>query len=168
MWIILLYTSLHAQNLRTNPVAWVIGPNLRLDAQVAHAWTIGVTATHTDREINAVKVSGSSAGVVLGCDFYGAFKDSWFIDLGSAYGDYTVSAVNPSGTTTDKKLHNINTRLILGYAWFWEAFNIALGAGVETNSSGGGTLNDENGNPTAKIPIPTTGLGTEAALGWVF
>jgi hypothetical protein len=154
--------SANTWNLRTSPVSWVVGPNLRLDLRASDSWTVGVTGNYFDTKLKAVNLTGNNGGVVATYNFSGTFSDSWYLEGGVAYGDLQAS-------TSADTLHltNWSGRIYGGYHWFWTHFNLSLGAGVNLNSAGGKQILDSTGNQV-KVPIyPATGA-VDVAIGLAF
>lgn len=155
-------------NLRTNPVGWVVGPNLRIDLRMSENWTAGAGGVFMDSKIKAVKLNGMTGGLIFGYNFSGALTPSWFVDFGAGYGDLRAEATALSGQVVKTHVYNISARGVAGYHWFWGHFNLALGAGVETNSAGNKDIQDQSGNKVESIPIRPVALATEASIGMAF
>jgi len=161
-------TSDYNWNLRTSPIAWVVGPNLRLDVRAGEQWTLGVTGVSIDNKIKAVDLSGTTGGVILSFNLEGALTDSWFVDAGMAYGDIRAQGTATNGQVYIAHLYNISEHFVGGYHWFWEHFNLAVGAGVDFNSAGGRNIVDGNGSKVVEIPVRGAMFASEASIGMAF
>lgn len=155
-------------NVRTNPIGWVIGPNLRLDTRVSEQWAFGVGGVYLDRTIRAVKMKGTTGELFMTYYWNQVFEPSWYVDLGLAYGDFRAEATDTSGQLASMRFGNFSAQVILGYHWFWHPFNLALGAGVVSNSAGKKDIVDTNGRVVDQVPLRSLGLATDASIGLSF
>ena len=176
--IVLLFASVFARaedgdytlNLRSSPLGWVVGPNVRIDVKIAEHWSLGLAGNSLDRKIKTVNLEGKTASLYLTYALYSALTDTWFFDVGVGYGDIRAEA---SSTATgnqpfERKIHNTVAHYLTGYQWYWSRFNLSLGGGLETNSDGDTFITDNNGTIVEKIPIRRTLFILDASLGFAF
>jgi hypothetical protein len=161
------YAEEFTWNLRTNPLGWILGPNLRLDLRMSENWSIGVSGSSTDSRIKEVKLTGATGGVDFSYNFSGAFKPSWFVDAIAGYADLSAQAT-PNGQIYKEHLYDVIGKVATGYHWYWGHFNLVFDGAVEGHSAGGKTINDQNGNRIEDIPIKAVGVMIEASIGLAF
>lgn len=167
----LLSLSAHADlnwNLRTSPLQWIVGPNLRVDYRIDEQWSVGATGVYIDRVIKTVAMLESAAGVMVQFSYPQNMSSSFFVESGISYADISASALASNDHIESVKVHNISTRVQTGYQWFWGPANIAIGGGWEHNSAGDTDINDPSGNKVNRIPVRRNLFVPEASVGWAF
>jgi hypothetical protein len=155
-------------NFRTQPLGWVIAPNARVDYKLGEQWTLGLAATALDRKIKAVKLRGTTAGLLLDYAFNSALTNSWILEGGVFYGGLTAEAKNAGGQTFSRALPNAGARMVAGYQWYWGRFNLSLDMGADYNSQGDKNVEDSSGAKVEKIPINSLAFVSEGAIGLAF
>ena len=155
-------------NVRTDPIGWIHGANARVDYRLGNQWTLGPAIQYVDARESGVKINVESVGMFTNFYFNQAFADSWFLELGLAYGELRAEANNSVGQIEKTRILDIGGMLLGGYHWFWERFNLCLGLGINTNSAGHADITDEKGNKVNSVPIPPIGLAADISVGWAF
>lgn len=155
-------------NVRTNPIGWVIGPNLRLDTRLSEQWAFGVGGFYLDHTIRAVKMKGTSGEIFVTYYWSQVFESGGYVDMGLAYGDFRAEATDTVGQLASTQFGNLSAQMSLGYHWFWHPFNLALGAGVVSNSAAKKDIADNNGRVVDQVPLSGLGLATDASIGLSF
>ena len=155
-------------NLRSDPIQWVIGPNLRLDMRAFENWTVGLTTVYTDADIHAVHLTGTSVGAAITYNLSGALIDSWYADVAGEYSSYNATATAADGSPGSLRVHSWGGRVVGGYHWFWGHFNFALGGGCDFNSAANQVIYEANGEAIANVPLPAAIFVMETSLGLAF
>lgn len=155
-------------NLRTNPIAWVVGPNARLDYELNDTFTVGLGGNYVDRQIRAVDMNGQAGVLYLTYNFEASFTDGWFAEAGAGYGSYKAQANESAGAVDTLQVHNISGTALAGYHWFWDWFSLSLAGMFYVNSAGGKPIQNASGNTVANVPYPASGGGVDLSLGVMF
>lgn len=155
-------------NVRTAPLTLVVGTNLRVDYKVSDEISVGASGLYVDRRIKAVGILESSASVIIQYSFSGALTTGWFLESGIGYGDIKATAASASGQEESRQLHNISARVVGGYVWFWQSWNISVGGGLAHNSAGDQDVEDSSGKSMTKIPLRKNLFVPEFSVGWAF
>ena len=163
---IALLTSLTAKaemNLTFKPIELLIGSlNAKLDIPLNSNWVIGPQLTLLNLTIGDATIAATSLGVDFGYYFSGNFQDSGYVTPGISYGSFSVENSNDEVSVSGASLSVVG-----GYHWFWETFNLRLGAGTSFFTGNASvSLEDENGDEQ-DISL-STGLIIDFALGFKF
>lgn len=163
-------------NIRFGPVALLIGVvNIGVDVAVHDQLTIGPEVSYlhwnlsssgaftTDYDIRAY-----AAGLRANWYANGVFTDGLYIAPKISYSKATVSSSDSTGTVEGEASVFVATGLV-GYAWFWDGFNIHLGGGASLPVGDGNVKIKDSTGQEDSVSISRTGnLALEFDLGWTF
>jgi hypothetical protein len=155
-------------NIRTQPLLWVVAPNLRADYKLSDQFTLGLAGTALDNKIKGVKLKGTTGALILNYNFSSSLANGGVVELGVVASGLSAEAKDASGQVFTRTLANSGGRFLLGYQWFWDHFNLSVGAGADYNSQGGKYVEDSNGNKLEKIPLYEVAFASEGVIGWAF
>ena len=131
--------------LISNTIESIIGiQNLEYSYKFADHWTIGVNVTSPNHaKNNNIELNGSSFGGITRYYYKPAYQDdSWYLMAAANKSNYEAS-INSNGTRyTGKGEDSIVAGG--GYHWFWDNFNMSVGASISSQSKI--TLKDAAGN----------------------
>lgn len=156
-------------NFRFQPLPLLVGlVNGSFDFKMSENWTLGPVMGLWNVKIGDVKLKASMIGVQGRYYFEPVFsEDTWYLAGGLNYATVDAELVDNSITYTGSA-SGASLSLGGGYHWFWESFNMALGAHlalgrseVEVKDSNGNKYRDSARNPSA-------GIGLDYSLGWTF
>ena len=163
-------------DFRFSPLGLVVGSiNLDFDIAITPDWTIGPALQYWHLKINSgsdftssFDITAYAAGVRANWFYNGVFTDGLYVGPSAKYANVTLNTTNSSGSVSG----NINGFLagcLVGYGWFWDSFNIMLGAGanIGIGNSGNITVTGSSGNQTT-TSTSLSGIDLEFSLGWAF
>lgn len=159
-------------NVRVAPVA-LLGNylNTDIDFPVDESWSLGPTITYRSFSTTSVGFSNDISASVLGLGargtWYenGVFEQGWFVSPIAQY--ISVSAKSGSASAS---VGVFGVSAIGGYHWFWDNFNLNLGAGF-TSLMGGSTIKVTDGTTTtsAEVSLPSYNtIALDFMIGYLF
>ena len=161
-------------NFRFSPLSLLIGvANVSLDVTIAPDWTLGPSLSYAKFKIDANGNNGTSydvnlasAGVRANWFRNGVYTDGLYV---APFVTYLKTSIEASGTTTvTGDAAGVAFGGIVGYGWFWNSFNMMLGAGAAAATGESNmVVTDNNGNRT-DVPNRGVGLTGEYTIGWTF
>ncbi len=122
-------------NLTSNALGNAIGfPNIEYSYKLSEHLTFGVMGSNGKAKINNLEVKGSAVGLIARYYLKPAFTNSsWYLvtaaNKNSFRATYTENAIEYIGESNQTV-----AGAGAGYHWFWDSFNISLGA-LLTNQS---------------------------------
>lgn len=163
-------------NIRFNPLLLLLGLNGEADFAVDPDWTIGPSLTYyhlktpsnSSLYMSDFELNGYDVGVRANWFRDGVFQSGMYVGPSVHYANITVTGTDSSGVTRTGTASPILATAVVGYAWFWNTFNMMLGGGgtVPLGNSKV-TITDSTGKNT-DYPINLAGLALEFTLGWKF
>jgi hypothetical protein len=168
------------KNFRFSPLTILAGLALvELDLVMGDQWTLGPTAFLANMDFNTttsagatqnVKVTGGGIGLRANYYFDGVFKDGWY--LSPQITAQNVKAAVTQGTLTGTaEAAGVVIKAIGGYHWFWDSFNLNLGAGISSFSGPEEITVVYNNGTSEKVStksFATTGAALDFTIGWTF
>jgi hypothetical protein len=151
--------------LINNAVDSIIGlQNLEYSYKAAENLTIGVTAISAEQlKINDIELNGNSYGGIVRYYFEPVFEaDSWYLAAAANKTNFEASIISNGTKYTGKSDNSIAAGG--GYHWFWNDFNMTLGAMISYKSKI--QLKDAAGNQYIDSINPN--LGFEIKMGGSF
>lgn len=132
-------------NLTGNIVGNVLGIfNLEYSYKAFDHATLGVTGYTGAAKVDGYKISGGSYGLIGRYYIKPAFESSsWFLAAGVEKKDFNVSKTK-DGIKYNGKADDVVASIGVGYHWFWDSFNLGVGA-LATNQPKV-ELADDSGN----------------------
>lgn len=114
-----------------------------------------------------VTVSGANYGVLGTWYQGGVYTDGWYVSPGISTGSVKAESADAAG---DLKADGTVTlgRVVAGYGWFWDSFNMMLGVGG--NAALGDskvTFKDTTGNQVEETNLYSSWTA-EYKIGWSF
>jgi hypothetical protein len=167
-------------NIRFNPLVLIAGlVMVDFDIKVSDNWTVGptllgggikFTSTDSGGASDTIEVKASGFGVRGNYYFNGVFTDGWY--LSPAIQRQSIS-VDVSDATSSASAEVTGTVLtgVGGYHWFWDSFNLNLGAGFSSWSGPAKIHVVDSGGNTQDVDASTsraTGLAIDFMIGWSF
>lgn len=164
-------------NVRVAPIGLLIGYiNIDVDFKVSREWTVGPTVTYWKYNFDSVYYTGGklqgetrSIGARGIWSKNGAYHDGLYITpmIQFMSAKVTGTSVSTGREVTGTASVPILTGLV-GYQWFWDNFNLNLGAGFSVGAAS--TKVDVNdGTTTSSVESSrSSGLALDFTLGWVF
>ena len=139
--------------------------NLEYSYKVSEHWTFGVIGASTSRHITNqdIKLNGNAYGAVIRYYINPAFQNHTWYFAGTAMKTNFEARINSNGTDYFGKADDMLT-ISAGHHWFWQSFNIALGAAfsnpanIEIKDAGGNKYKDSF----------NTNIGLELKIGGMF
>jgi hypothetical protein len=161
-------------NFRFSPLGLIVGlASISLDIAIHPEWTVGPELSYAKFNVNtsgtnptSLDVNLASAGLRANWFKNGVYTDGLYV---GPFVRYAKTSINASGATTvTGETSGVAAGSLIGYGWFWDSFNMMLGAGAAVASGESNmVVTDSNGNRTA-IPNRGVGLAGEFSLGWNF
>ncbi len=182
-----VFASPHAQatpddtmNLRFSPIGLVVGlVMLDFDFKINDNWTLGpsvllggfeLTSTDSGGASESIKVKAGGFGVKANYYFNGAFTDGWYLSPSIQRQSISVEVADATSSASAEVTGTI-LRAIGGYHWFWDSFNLNLGAGFSSWSGPSKVRVTDSGGSTQDIDASSTraaGLAVDFMIGWSF
>lgn len=163
-------------NFRFGPIVALIGVlDIGLDIVVHPNWTIGPEFTYLKWSLTSSSSFDSNyeiTGLAIGgrANFYpdGVFSDGLYISPILRYVNVKVVTSDTSGEVTGEASPLIATGLV-GYAWFWDSFNMHLGGGLSLPMGDSKVKVRNTAGNDDEVEFRRTGaLALEFNLGWTF
>lgn len=138
-------TAEDRHNFTSNALGNILGLfNLEYSYKVLSHATLGITAYTGDATIDNYKLDGNSFGLVSRIYAKPAFEErSWYLVAAVDKKNFDVSRTE-NGIEYAGKSEDVVGSIGVGYHWFWDSFNVSLGA-LATNQKKI-ELTDNSGN----------------------
>lgn len=163
-------------NVRFGPISLLVGVvNMGLDIAVNDSWTVGPEFSYmhrtlsstagftTDYDVKAYAIGGRAIWYANG-----VFTDGLYITPKLDWAKAKVSSTDTLGTVEGEASAFVASGLI-GYAWFWDSFNIHLGGGLSLPMGEYKVkIKDSSGSEESVTVSRTGNLALEFDLGWSF
>ena len=170
------------KNFRFGPIALLAGGlALDLDFRINEQWTIGpslgyIKLKDKDRTTDSgdpaeAEVQASALGVRANYYFDSAFVDGWFLGPSFSFAKLEVDVKNKSTLqSASAEVSGAAIGILAGYHWFWDSFNLNLGAGISSFTGPEKvTVNYSDGTKDeVKGPNGSAAFAAEFSLGWTF
>ena len=162
-------------NVYFNPLGLAIGSlNLGVDYAVAPDWSVGAYGSYINIKYPKsgsftadTTVKGNGVGVKGTWYASGVYTTGWYVSPQMSYQTIKVEAKNTKGDLTGDGSGTYVSALG-GYGWFWDSFNMSLGAGVSVPLGKGKVeIKDSTGGSPEETTVYST-LAAEFNLGWSF
>jgi hypothetical protein len=162
-------------DFRFMPVGLIIGAvSTELDIKIADDWTLGPQLSYWHHNFSAdsgftssFDVTAWGAGVRANWFKNGAFNSGLYVGPSLGYANIKVTT-SDSGGSRSAELSTAVAEAIVGYAWFWNSFNILLGGGVTTTLGSNDITVTKSDGSTYKVNTRIAGPALEFSLGWTF
>jgi hypothetical protein len=154
-------------NLRFNPIVLLVGViNAELDYKLNDQVTVGPSLAFYSFKTSGVSVGGTNLGIQSRYFFKNFSDDSWYV---TGRGLYSTAEATISSLGIDYKGKYAGLLLGFGggYHWFWDSFNMNLGAGL-LSSQGEIELTDSTGSKYPTTASPGSSFYLEYTIGWLF
>lgn len=162
-------------NFRFGPILLIVGlVDVSMDFAVAPNWTVGPTLKYwhfnlssdaslsTDYTIDAI-----AGGVRANWFNNGIYTDGLYVGPSVSLTSIKIKSSDSTGTSTSSGTVPV-LQTVVGYAWFWESFNMMLGGGLSV-PVGSDTLKIRSSTGEEEVKFSRTGsLALEYTLGWTF
>jgi hypothetical protein len=163
-------------NFRVDPIALRYREMIaRIDIRIGNQWTLGPALGFysSTGQTGSYDTQATIYRAGLRANWYpsGVFRSGWYIapQLGQLLATMSASNSSTNGSTS---FIGTEYQVLAGYHWFWNHFNLNLGAGylggtapskaVRVVFANGSSVDTDLG------PIPLSGLASEMSLGWSF
>lgn len=146
--LLLLTLPAHATiNLRFDPVPTLIGAlSGGIDFELNDSVTIGPRATLMSAQLGDYKFLGWGIGARFNYALNGKnFTNGWYWGPSIDYGYIKVERSSSIWGQLSGEVSGLSTSQLFGYSWFWNSFNMALGAGAQI-AQGGKALEMKDAN----------------------
>jgi hypothetical protein len=164
-------------NFRFSPLGLIVGlASVSVDIAIHPEWTVGPefsyakfnvsTSGINNTSTSTLDVNVASAGLRANWFKNGVYTDGLYV---GPFARYATTNINATGATTvTGKTSGVAVGSLIGYGWFWNSFNMMLGAGAALAAGDSNmVVTDSNGNQTT-VPNRGAGLAAEYSLGWTF
>lgn len=149
-------------SINVDPIAALVGLiDASIDFQLGNNLTAGAGIISWNSSLLGSSFTASGFSVRANYLFSGAYRDSWYIS--PTYKSFSIKATD-SITGATGSTNSGGAGAFVGYWWFWNTFQLNLGAGVLASSSS--QITYSNGT-TDTLPSFTSG-GLEFLIGWHF
>ncbi|NQZ18936.1 MAG: hypothetical protein HRT44_06745 [Bdellovibrionales bacterium] len=180
IFIILVYSPILSAEDERNFRFSTGGPLYRvlvevfLDFQVSESWTLGpqlggqYLGISTLSDNSEVQRTGLEIGARANWHSNGYHEMGFYIGPSLVYVDIqsrTRSGLSANVTNSEPGLY---AGAVFGYGWFWDTFNMLLGAGFQTALTSASIEYTDSNNVRYKYERPDFGLPVEFSLGWTF
>ena len=168
----------HRFNVRIAPLGALLGwYNIDAEMAVTDQFAIGPTVTilnldpEVDSNTDKVKLDVSQQKFGVRGTYYprGVFQTGWYVTPMVQY--YKVD-VKGTSTTTGTRATADNSGVVftglVGYHWFWDNFNLNLGAGYDFTTTGKTKVKFSDGRPDEEINTGGAGLSLDFMIGIAF
>lgn len=170
-------SSSSTANFRFAPLSLLIGwLNLDLDFKVSQDWTVGPTVGIWKTAIedslfvdNKLNLERNAVGVRAVWSESGAYNTGFYF---SPIAQFVSAKVYGTGKTSGNLITATGSGITLtgigGYQWFWDSFNIALGAGLQVGAQASKVTVIEAGTSRDVAPERSATVAVDFMLGWTF
>jgi hypothetical protein len=163
-------------NFRFDPLGLIIGMvGVNLDFVVAPEWTVGPQVGYWHLKIsesgtfvnNDISLTAYTAGARANWFANGVFTDGLYVGPSARYYNVKATGSDSTGTVTGSA-SGLMAGCLVGYGWFWDSFNMMLGAGGNL-ALGNNDVEVKHSNGTEETKASgAAGLSLEWSLGWTF
>jgi hypothetical protein len=163
-------------NFRFSPLSVLLnGAALGLDIAITDQWTIGPALEWANFDFGQTGILTEDIeikvfGIAARANWFanGTYTDGFYI---GPYLQYVKAEAESSDgiSSVEGKVNAIYAGSLFGYGWFWDNFNIMLGAGFGLGV--GDTkieVKDSSGNEVTKVNSSGGVFAGEFTLGWTF
>jgi hypothetical protein len=167
-------------NIRFNPLVLIAGlVMVDFDIKVSDNWTVGPTllgggikfsSTDSSGASDTVEVKASGFGARANYYFNGVFTDGWYLSPALQRQSISVDVSDATSSASAEVTGTVLTA-VGGYHWFWDSFNLNLGAGFSSWSGPSKIHVVDSGGNTQDVDASTSrasGLAIDFMIGWTF
>ena len=164
-------------NFRIAPLSLLIGwLNLDLDFKISDDWTVGptigvwrVTLEDTLFVDNKLNLERNAVGARAVWSQSGAYQTGFYFSPIVQFVSAKVSGTGKSsGNPISATASGITLTGIGGYQWFWDSFNMSLGAGLQVGAQASKVTVVEAGTSRDVSAERSAGAALDFMLGWTF
>jgi hypothetical protein len=160
-------------NLRLSPLALLIGGiSLNFDVAVGPNWTVGPEISYLNFSVSSTTGTSTDNFSIKASGFGG--RANWFMNGVFTDGLYVGPAVAFSSAEVTQGTSSASASLLVasalvGYGWFWDSFNMMLGAGIGL-PLGDATVKVASGGTQEEVNVRGRlgALAAEWTIGWTF
>lgn len=164
-------------NIRSNPLTFLVGAvNATMDYKIADHWTLGpelfywrLSISSKDSNSSKLDVTAYSAGVRANWFHNGVYTNGLYVGPSVKYASIKLDATDKNGKATNASGDGPFVGAVVGYAWFWNSFNIMAGGGL--NVKLGKKIQVTHSDGTTEDVSDAKyggGLALEGSIGWTF
>jgi hypothetical protein len=163
-------------DFRFSPIGLIVGSfDVYVDVAIAPEWTIGPALQYWHFSINSgsdftssFDITAYALGVRANWFQNGVYTDGLYIGPSVKYANVTLKTSDSNGSVSGS-VSGVLVGALIGYGWFWNSFNMMLGAGANlgVGNSNNVTVTGSSGNTTT-TSTSLSGLDLEFSLGWTF
>jgi hypothetical protein len=162
-------------NFRFSPLGLLIGGiSVDLDFKVAPDWTIGPALSYYHLRLTSTgdfesdfDVTGYAVGARANWFHNGTFTDGLYVGPSVGYATFKVTSSDSAGDAS-ATASGARAGCLVGYAWFWDSFNIMLGGGFDVSLGDSKLVVKSRSGTQEEIHYASGGLDGEFSLGWTF
>lgn len=164
-------------NIRAQAIHLLIGAaSLSFDYKIHPEWTIGPTATYwrysmssdSNYFIEKYDVTYFALGVKANWFPQGVFNDGLYIAPNLSYVSAKVQTKDTAGDPVTGTGSVTMLGGLVGYAWFWENFNMMLGGGAKLGLGNTKVEVKSASGTEVSVTSPVAGFDFEFTVGWTF
>ncbi len=164
-------------NFRFAPLSLLIGwLNLGLDFKVSEEWTVGPTVGVWRTSIedtlfsdNKLNIERNAVGARAVWSQSGTYQTGlYFSPILQFVSAKVYGTSKASGNVVTATASGITVTGIGGYQWFWDSFNMALGAGLQVGAQASKVTIVEAGTSRDVAAERSAGVALDFMLGWTF
>ncbi len=157
-------------NFKFSPLSLLIGViDLQVDLTVSESWSVGPAFMYLNREIGDFDTKAWSLGIRG--NYYlnrKVFTQGWYLGPQLSYLGVNVRGKDVLGGNIEANSTGAATTLYFGYHWFWETFNMSLGAGPVYYTMGKIKVKSENAPDESFNAFDGVRLALEYMIAWRF
>lgn len=162
------FTQVQAEsvNVRTSVTGtvWAERPNIRADFPLGDKLTLGAEVGNQSYDDGGVDIKGYSGGLYATLYTKGVFTHGWTVDFGLTYADFK----GETAAGLDADAESFGFRVLGGYHWFWDPFNLNLAVGYASNTEDKLRVRDATGTVAAQGDLKPVALTGDVSVGLTF
>lgn len=157
-------------NVRVDPLTLLVGgTNVELDYAIADKISIGGGLVSWNVDLLDVEISMQEYHVRGDYWFNGAFQQGWYVSGVYSTISMELATIDSLNTRYEADVSASGFKLLGGYHWQWDSFNLELGFGYVSYSFDDKLTLEAADGSTLEEDLPNvTGTGLEFNMGWAF
>lgn len=159
----------HNLNFRFSPILLLVGAiHGVVDYKVTNNVVVGGEIMTWNLSFSDYTFKASGFGASAKYYFDQAYVDGWYAGGRFVSSSFEATAKDSLGNKESASASGTSFGAIGGYHWFWDSFNLNLGATIVSSSVTSVDVKDSNGVVVRKVDNPGASAGLDFMLGFTF